>query len=62
MLKPGLKNIAAVGWLITFHIPLCYNMQAVWLTEVLRGKVKLPSVEDMKIDIANRKNYLLENF
>ena len=44
MLKPGLKNLAAIGWLDAFYNPLCYNMQAVWLAEVFRGKVKLPSV------------------
>ena len=51
ILKPGIKNIAAIGWLETFFNPLIYNIQAVWLAEVLRGKVKLPSVKEMEIDI-----------
>ena len=35
-----------------------YNVQAVWLTEILRGKVKLPSIKDMQDDTDERKSIL----
>ena len=58
ILKPGLKNFAVIGNLTTTNTMLITNLQAVWLAEMLRGKVTLPSEEDMKKDVQNRKEHM----
>lgn len=61
MLLPGVKNYAVLGHVATVRTSLIVSLQAVWLAEVLRGQVKLPSNEDMKADIEARKRYMKEH-
>ena len=59
VISPGLKNCAVIGIVNTYCNTLQTNLQAVWLAEVLRGKIKLPSLSEMKKDIEDRKAYSL---
>ena len=54
---PGVKNFAIVGIINTYCNPLYTNMQAVWLSEVMRGRVRLPGDFAMNEDVIRRKNY-----
>lgn len=54
---PGVKNFAVVGIVNTYCNPLYTNVQAVWLAEVLRGKVRLPADLEMSQDVDRRKKY-----
>jgi dimethylaniline monooxygenase (N-oxide forming) len=54
---PNIKNLAVVGIVNTYCNPLYTNIQAVWLAEVLRGRVRLPSEYKMTEDIRERKEY-----
>lgn len=54
---PGLKNFAVVGIINTYCNPLYTNIQAIWLSEVLRGRVRLPGDFAMNEDIIKRKEY-----
>jgi dimethylaniline monooxygenase (N-oxide forming) len=54
---PGVKNFAVVGIINTYCNPLYTNMQAVWLSEVLRGRVRLPGDFAMSEDVIRRRNY-----
>lgn len=56
-LIPGMKNFAIVGIINTYCNPLYTNIQAVWLSEVLRGRVRLPGDFAMNEDIINRKEH-----
>lgn len=56
-LMPGVKNFAVVGIINTYCNPLYTNIQAVWLAEVLRGRVRLPGDFAMNEDIIRRKEY-----
>jgi len=56
-LLPGVKNFAVVGIINTYCNPLYTNIQAVWLAEVLRGRVRLPGDFAMNEDIIRRKEY-----
>lgn len=57
ILVPGKKNLAVIGIVNTYCNPLYTNMQAVWLAEVLRGRVCLPSEIKMHEDVNERKAY-----
>ena len=54
---PGKKNFAIVGLINTYCNPLYTNIQALWLSEVLRGRVRLPSEGYMQDDVFDRKKY-----
>lgn len=41
---PGTTNFAVVGIINTYCNPMHTNLQAVWLSEVLRGRVCLPPI------------------
>lgn len=56
-LLPGVKNFAIMGLINTYCNPMYTNLQAVWLNDVLRGRVKLPSNGMMKDDIDKRKKH-----
>ena len=56
-ISPSLKNFAAIGIVNTYCNPLYTNIQAVWLSEVLRGRVRLPGDYKMIEDIKERKDY-----
>jgi cation diffusion facilitator CzcD-associated flavoprotein CzcO len=57
MILPKVRNFAVIGHISTIRTALVINLQAAWLSEVLRGQVILPSDEDMKADSVRRKNY-----
>ena len=46
-IKPGVKNAMIMGYYITIFLPLVVNMNAIWISEVLSGNVKLPTNEQM---------------
>ena len=54
---PKVKNLAVVGIINTYCNPLYTNIQAVWLSEVLRGRVRLPGEFKMIEDVKERKDY-----
>lgn len=54
---PNVKNLAVVGIINTYCNPLYTNIQAIWLAEVLRGRVRLPGEYKMTEDIKERKEY-----
>mmetsp|Transcript_5330 Transcript_5330/g.5287 ORF Transcript_5330/g.5287 Transcript_5330/m.5287 type:complete len:268 (-) Transcript_5330:853-1656(-) len=56
-LIPDKKNFAVVGITNTYCNPLYTNMQTVWLSEVLRGRVNLPGYPRMVDDIKQRRDY-----
>jgi cation diffusion facilitator CzcD-associated flavoprotein CzcO len=60
IVKPRIKNFAVIGNLSTTNTMLITNLQAVWLAEVMRGKVILPSDDQMFKDINSWKDYMLE--
>ena len=62
MLSPGVKNLAFLGMVDSFRLPLVINLQAIWLCEVLRGQVKLPSHDEMQTDIDIKKRRFKECF
>ena len=55
VLLPAVRNFAAIGYGSFVFNQLKHNLQAVWLAEVFRGTVRLPSIEDMKGEVAARK-------
>jgi cation diffusion facilitator CzcD-associated flavoprotein CzcO len=57
ILVPEKKNLAVIGIVNTYCNPLYTNMQALWLAEVLRGRVCLPSEIKMLEDVNERKAY-----
>lgn len=57
VLVPGKKNLAIIGIVNTYCNPLYTNMQAVWLAEVFRGRVRLPGEVKMYDDVNERKAY-----
>jgi len=57
MVLPGVRNLAVVGYIATVQTALITNLQAVWLSEVLRGQAVLPSNEAMLGDIKARQDY-----
>ena len=58
IILPGVRNYAVIGNVATTRTMVLSNLQAVWLAEMLRGKVRLPSDEEMKRDIEKRKEYM----
>ena len=57
-IKPGVKNAMIMGYYITIFLPLVVNMNAIWISEVLSGNVKLPPNEQMQEDIDSRKQFM----
>jgi len=55
MLIPEKRNVAFIGAFVTIYTSLWFNIQAIWINDVLRGHVKVPSIEDMKKDIEKKK-------
>jgi len=60
IVKPGVKNFAVIGNLSTTNTMLITNLQAVWLAEVLRGGVVLPSNDHMNREIEGWKQHMLQ--
>lgn len=55
MLIPGKRNVAILGAILHFCPNLITSLQACWLVDVLRGHVKVVSVEDMEKSIKKRQ-------
>lgn len=47
-IQPGATNLFFAGHALAIFMLSAYNIHAVWLTEVLRGKVELPSHKEMQ--------------
>ena len=58
ILLPGLKNYAVIGSMSSYGAMYMTNLQAVWLAELLRGKFKVASVEEMQVDVLMRRLYM----
>ena len=57
-IKPGVKNAMVLGQYINIFLPLVVNMNAIWISEVLSGNVKLPDNEQMLKNIEQRKTFM----
>lgn len=58
---PGVSNLFFGGFACAIFMLLSFNVQAVWLCEVLRGKVKLPNWRGMNDEIDARKTLMHES-
>ena len=57
-IEPGVTNIFFAGHSVAIWMLLTFNVQAIWLTEILRGKVKLPSNKEMEEETIERKTIM----
>ena len=55
-IQPGATNIYFAGHAVAIFMLSVYNVQAIWFSEILRGKVKLPSTKEMQEEIEWRKD------
>ena len=60
MLHPDLPGLVFVGAASTIVSILSYSLQARWLAELLKGRHRLPSPEDMRRDIDDMKAWKRE--
>jgi len=57
IVNPNVPTLFFVGRAATITCILTYSLQARWLADVLSGKVQLPSAEDMRQNIEERKSW-----
>jgi cation diffusion facilitator CzcD-associated flavoprotein CzcO len=57
IIHPDLPSLAFIGWASTFANSLTTQLEALWLTYLLKGKIKLPEREVMLQEISQMKHW-----
>ncbi|WP_341530472.1 NAD(P)/FAD-dependent oxidoreductase [Nostoc sp. UHCC 0302] len=57
IIHPDLSSLAFIGWASTFSNSLTTYLEVIWLTHLLKGKIKLPERETMLQEISQMKRW-----
>lgn len=57
IIHPDLPSLTFIGWASTFSNSLTTYLEVIWLTHLLKGKIKLPEREMMWQEISQMKRW-----